>query len=80
MAEVKLDITGRPIPNWPREVDKARLSCPDDPEAGPDCVVILPDGRHVDGHADEWYEVDPVTNETYFDKPVDPEDVPSYLR
>ena len=81
MAQVKLDISGMPIPNWPQKVDKAHLSYPDDPEAGPDCIEILPDGRHVEWHGpDEWYEVDPVTNELNLDQPLDPESIPASLR
>ena len=80
-GEVKLSISGMPI-RQPRRFTKKQLatSKPDSEDAA-DCIAILPDGRHVAEYGEgKWYEVDPVTNETHFDRPVDPEDVPAYLR
>ena len=78
---MKISIGGTPLYDRDRPITKGDLSYPDDPEAGPDCIEILPDGRHVEWLGpDEWYEVDPVTNKPNLDQPVDPESIPASLR
>ena len=81
-GETKLSISGMPI-RQPRQFTREEFatSTPD-PEDGPDCIEILPDGRHVEWHGpDTWYEVDPVTNELMnLDRPLDPESIPASLR
>ena len=69
--EVRLDISGQPI-RQPRRFTREQLATRQhDPEDAPDCIEILPDGRHVAEYGDgEWYEVDPVTNEVDFSKRV----------
>ena len=80
-GKVRLSISGRPLPPLPEKLTTKDLVYPDDPEAGPDCIEILPDGRHIEfGGADGSFEVDPVTNEVDFNKPIDPESLPAYLR
>ena len=79
--KVRLGIDGMPLPPLPEKLTREELVYPNDPEAGPDCIEILPDGRHVElGGADGSFEVDPVTNEVDFDKPIDPESLPARLR
>ena len=82
MAKVRLSISGRPLPPLPKKFTTEDLVYPDDPEGSPDCIEILPDGRHIaEGDIDgEWFEVDPVTNEMDFDKPIEPGSLPAYLR
>ena len=80
-GEVKLSISGRPLPPIPEKVTREELVYPDDPEGGPDCIDVLPDGRHVAWcGTDTWYEVDPVTTEPNYDQPLDPESIPASLR
>ena len=69
---VKLSISGLLI-RQPRRFTKEELATRQhDPEDAPDCIEILPDGRHVAEYSgDVWYEVDPVTNEVDFSKRVD---------
>ena len=80
-GKARLSISGTPLPPLPTKWTAENLVYPDDPEAGPDCIEILPGGRHVEWHGpDEWYEVDPVTNKADLRQPLDPESIPASLR
>ncbi len=80
-GERKLSIIGTPLPPIPEKVTREDLVYPDDPERGPDCIDVLPDGRHVAWSGpDTWYEVDPVTNEPNYDQPLDLDSIPASLR
>lgn len=74
---MKLSISGLPI-TQPRRFTKDQLAPPEtpDPEDSADEVRVLSDGRHVAEYTPgTWFEVDPVTNETDFDKRIDPRDL-----